>query len=81
MGVFSKYLRYREAGEQANVNNVERFGEPVRSLFTTSKVFTLHRHIDITDEREKVVYEANTQFFTIHDKTQLSQMSDQINHL
>ncbi|MBQ3423763.1 MAG: hypothetical protein IJH38_01015 [Clostridia bacterium] len=69
MGVTSKYHRYREAGEQANVNNVARFGQPHHSLFTTSKVFTLHRHIDITDEREKVVYEANTQFFTIHDKT------------
>ena len=29
MGVMSKYLRFREAGEQANVHNVERFGEPV----------------------------------------------------
>ena len=55
MGVFSKYLRFREAGEQANVNNVERFGEPVRSLFTTSKVISLHRHTDITDEHEQVV--------------------------
>ena len=67
MGVFSKYLRFREAGEQANVNNVERFGEPVRSLFTTSKVISLHRHI--TDEHEQVVYHAQTKFPSLHDKT------------
>ena len=68
MGVFSKYLRFREAGEQANVNNVERFGEPVRSLFTTSKVISLHRHTDITDEHEQVVYHAQTKFPSLHDK-------------
>lgn len=69
MGVFSKYLRFREAGEQANVNNVERFGEPVRSLFTTSKVISLHKHTDITDEHEQVVYHAQTKFPSLHDKT------------
>ena len=47
MGIFSKHHRFREAGEQANVNNVAQFGEPVRSLFTTSKVFTLHHRITI----------------------------------
>ena len=72
MGVFSKYNRYREAGEQANVNNVARFGEPHHSLFTTSKVFTLHRHIDITDAQERVVYEANTKFPSLHDKTDIT---------
>ena len=72
MGVFSKYHRYREAGEGANVNNVERYGEPVRSLFTTTKVFTLHHHIDITDAFEQVVYEANTKFPSLHDKTDVT---------
>ena len=72
MGVFSKYLRFREAGEQANVNNVERFGEPVRSLFTTSKVISLHKHTDITDEHEQVVYHAQTKFPSLHDKTDVT---------
>ena len=69
MGVFSKYHRFREAGEEANVHNVERFGEPVRSLFTTTKVFTLRHHIDITDGDENVVYQANSKVISIHDKT------------
>jgi uncharacterized protein YxjI len=72
MGVFSKYHRFREAGEAANVNNVERFGEPVKSLFTTTKVFTLHHHIDITNEKEEVVYQANTKFPSLHDKTDVT---------
>ena len=71
MGVFSKVHRYREAGEDANVNNVERFGQPVRSLFTTTKVFTLHHRITITDEKENVLYESETQFPSIHDKTDI----------
>ena len=72
MGMFSKYHRYREAGEAANVNNVARFGEPHHSLFTTSKVLTLHKHIDITDERERMVYESNTKFPSLHDKTDIT---------
>ena len=71
MGVFSKYHRFHEAGEAANVNNVARFGEPDHSLFTTSKVFTLHHHIDITDDQERVVYQANSKFFSIRDKTDI----------
>ncbi|MBQ6288808.1 MAG: LURP-one-related family protein [Clostridia bacterium] len=72
MGVFSKYHRFREAGEEANINNVQRFGEPEVSLFTTTKVFSLHHHIDITNSREEVIYEANTKFPSIHDKTDIT---------
>ena len=72
MGVFSKHHRYREAGEQANVNNVARFGEPAKSLFTSAKVFTLHKHIDITDERENVVYQSDSKFFSIKNKTDIT---------
>ena len=72
MGVFSKYQRFREAGEAANVNNVERFGEPARSLFTTTKVFNLHHHIDITNDREEVVYRSDTKFPSLHDKTDIT---------
>ena len=82
MGVFSKYHRYREAGEQANVNNVERFGEPVRSLFTSTKVFTLHHKIDITDDREQVVYQASSKFFSLRDKTDITDAAgNQVAHI
>jgi uncharacterized protein YxjI len=71
MGVFSKLFRYREAGQSANVHNVANFGEPVRSLFTSTKVFTLHHHIDITDEHEEVVYRADSKVISIRDKTDI----------
>lgn len=71
MGMFSKYHRFHEAGESANVNNVARFGEPAHSLFTSSKVFTLHHHIDIMDASEHVVYEADSKFLSLHDKTDI----------
>lgn len=69
MGVLSKVHRFREAGEDANVNNVERFGMPARSLFTSTKVMTLHHRIEITDAGETVVYRAETKFPSLHDKT------------
>ena len=76
MGVMSKHHRFREAGEQANVNNVARFGEPRRSLFTSTKVLTLHHRIDITDEHEEVVYRASTKFPSLHDKTDITDALD-----
>ena len=72
MGVFSKIHRFREAGESANVNNVERFGQPQRSLFTASKVMTLHRRIEITDAAENVLYRSETKFPSLHDKTDIT---------
>ncbi len=82
MGVFSKVHRYREVGQEANVNNVEMYGEPVKSLFTTSKIFTLHRLIDITDDAENVVYNARTKFPSILDKTDVKDaQGNQIAHI
>ncbi len=71
MGVFSKYNRFREAGEQTNVYNAEQYGEPARSLFTSAKILTLHKQIDITDDREQPVYQAKTKFPSLLDKTDI----------
>ena len=82
MGVFSKYLRFREAGEEANVNNVAMFGQPVRSLFTTSKVFSLHKDTDITDENENVMYHSRSKFFSLRDKTDITDRNgDHVAHI
>ena len=72
MGSTSKHIRYREAGEAANVNNVERFGQPGRSLFTSTKVLSLHHAIEITDGQGSVVYCARTKFPSLHDKTDIT---------
>jgi len=79
MGVFSKYHRFREAGEEANVNNVERFGQPARSLFTSSKILSLHKDTDITDENENVIYHSASKFLSLHDKTDITDSSG--NHI
>lgn len=71
MGIFSNIFRYREAGEGPNADNVEHFGEPARSLFTSSKVLTLHHDIEITDDAGNVVYRAKSEFPSIRDKTDL----------
>ena len=72
MGTFSKLNRFREAGQEANVVNTEKFGQPKKSLFTTSKLISLKRHIDVTDNLENVVYQANTKVFTLLDKTDIT---------
>ena len=77
MGVFSKYHRFRESGEQANVNNVARFGEPVRSLFTTSKIISLHKQMDVTDDHDQMVYHVRTKFPSLHDKTDITDRDGQ----
>ena len=69
MGVFSKYHRFREAGEEANVVNVEQYGQPVRSLFTSTKILSLKHEITITDENEVPVYTSKSKIISIHDKT------------
>ncbi len=69
MGTFSKHHRFREAGQSVNVRNLERFGAPARSLFTSTKVLTLHHRIDVTDAEENVVYRAESKFFSLRDKT------------
>lgn len=63
--------RYRNPGEAADIRNVQEYGEPVKSLYTSSKVFTLHHRIEITDNDENVVYRAETKFPSIHDKTDI----------
>lgn len=78
MGVFSKHLRYREAGEAANVNNVERFGEPHHSLFTSTKVLSLKHKIEITDDNEIVKYRTQSKVISLHDRTEIFDANDRL---
>ena len=76
MGVFSKHLRYREAGEAANVNNVARFGEPHHSLFTSTKVLSLKHKIEVTDDSENVKYRTQSKVISLHDRTEIVDAQD-----
>lgn len=75
MGAFSKVHRFHEAGQGANVNNIDRFGVPAYSLYTSTKVFSLHHRIEITDENKNVVYRSNAKVISLHDKTELYKAS------
>ena len=63
--------RYRAPGEGSDFRNVNEYGEPVRTLYTSSEIFTLHHRIEITDAYGSVAYRAETQFPSIHDKTDI----------
>jgi uncharacterized protein YxjI len=78
MGVFSRFHRYREVGEQANVNNVSRYGAPEYSLFASVKVFTLHQHTDILDNDGNIVYYADSKVISLHDKTKIFKASGEL---
>ena len=78
MGVLSKYHRYREAGEAANVNNVERFGQPHHSLFTSTKVLSLKHRIEITDDSENVKYRTQSKVVSLHDRTEIYDANDRL---
>ena len=78
MGVFSKHVRFREAGEAANVNNVARFGEPHHSLFTSTKVLSLKHKIEITDDNETVKYRTESKVISLHDRTEIYDANDRL---
>lgn len=82
MGTFSKHLRYREAGEDANVENVSNYGEPCRSLFTSTKLFSLRHHVEITDNDGNVMYTAQSKVISLHDKTDVTDRNgNQVAHI
>ncbi len=72
MSSFSNFSRYRNVGEHANVNNVNSYGLPCYSLFTSTGVLSLHQHTEITDEMENVVYISNSKVLSLHDKTEIT---------
>ncbi len=82
MGTFSKLHRFHEAGQASNVNNVEAFGQPAFSLYTTSKIFSMTRHIDVTDDAERVMYQARSKVLSFVDKTDIFDANEkQIAHI
>ena len=68
----SIFPRFREAGQRADDDNVREYGEPVRSLFTSKRLLALDHHIDITDEKGKIVYVSRSRILSIHDKTDIT---------
>ena len=87
MGMFSKVHRFHEAGEGANVNNVDNFGTPAYSLYTSTKIFTLHHHIDIMDDNEHVAH-IQRKLLSLHERHYITmesglefQLSNELFHI
>ena len=63
--------RYRDPGQAVDSRNLAEYGVPAKTLYTATEVFTLHHRIEVTDEQGNVAYRAETQFPSIHDKTDI----------
>lgn len=61
--------RYHKARQKVDSRNTVDYGTAVKSLYTNTKVFSLHNRISITDENEQEVYRAHSKVFTMHDRT------------
>ena len=64
--------RYHEAGKGTDTRTMQDYGIPARTLYTSTKFFTLHHHIDITDENENVIYTSQSKMVSLHDKTDVT---------
>ena len=69
MGSFLSLNRFHDQGENPNVNNVSNFGVPAYSLYTSTKVLSLHHRIEISDDAGNVCYRSASKVLTLHDAT------------
>lgn len=82
MGLFDKLFNYRNAGEKPSENITEKFGEPVRSLFTSTGALSLKQSTEITDDQGQVVYKASSKVVSLKDETFVTDASGkQIAHI
>ena len=72
MGTFSKFLRYRERGQEANTVNVERFGTPSHSLFISTNFWSFRQKTKIMEEDGSIAYRAKSRSISLHDKTDIT---------
>ena len=79
---FDKLFNYRNAGEKPSENITEKFGEPVRSLFTSTGALSLKQSTEITDDQGQVVYKASSKVVSLKDETFVTDASGkQIAHI
>ena len=82
MGIFDNLFNYRDAGKKPSANNVEKFGEPVRSLFTATGALSLTQSTEITDDQGRLVYKAKSKVVSLKDETTVTDAGgNQIAHI
>ena len=62
-------MGYRGIGKPPNNSNTKKYGKPERSLFSSTRLLSLKHKIKIVDEKNMLVYCAETKFPSLHDKT------------
>ena len=72
MGTESKIEHYHGAGEAPNINVVNRYGAPVRSLYATRNVLSVGQEITITDDDNNTVYRSVSKPVSVLDKTEIT---------
>ncbi len=61
--------QFHGAGEGPSQQNVEQYGEPVRSLYTEVDLRDIHQKIEIKDEQGKTLYWTKSSIVAIKGKT------------
>ena len=70
--------RYHQAYDEVDELNMEEFGTPAKSLYTSSKILTLHNEINITDDNEYQVYQARSRVISLRDYTEVKTFDDRL---
>lgn len=66
-----------ESGEESEEDDDEdEDSEPVRTLYTSKKLMSLHSQIDIADENDEIVYRASSKAASLKDSTLLYRCED-----
>lgn len=63
--------RYHDASQNVDARTLSDYGTPEKTLYTSSRILSLHHHIDITDGNDNIVYTSRSKFFTFHDTTDI----------
>mgnify|MGYP004494035091 FL=1 len=66
MNIFSHYHSHDDS---SNIEVQGLYGKPVKSLFISTEVFSLHQATEVTDANEQVVYYSNSKFLSFVDDT------------
>ena len=61
--------KYHDSATPVHKEIEREYGTPAKTLFTSTKIITLHSDTTITDEDDEVVYTARTNFLSLHDRT------------
>ena len=69
LAAMARGSRYHKARSKADSRNVNAYGSPEYSLYSSTKLFSLHNRITITDENDRMVYQAASRILTLHDHT------------